>query len=319
MATQPQDRFVAELDWNLLRTFVVIIEEGGFTAAANRLLLRQPTVSLALQRLEARIGARLIERGRGTFRVTAEGRALYRECVEIHDGVARLREVTEAASRKITGEVRVALASHVITPLLDETLAAFHQTHPRATYRIAIDTSANVARTVQDRKAGLGICLVNKRLPKLDYAPLYREFFGFFCGPPHALFGQSGLSIEALHGHAAVSFDTDELEDALRPVALLRQKYDLDQPIIGQSPHLEEVRRMILCGLGIGPLPIHVVARDVRDRLLWRLPPYDDPPAIDIFLVTDPAARLNRAERAFISLLHQAIADTPEIERTYRS
>jgi hypothetical protein len=56
------DKFVTNLDWNLLRTFVVIVEEGGITAAATRLLRRQPTLSAALGRLESQIGSRLIKR-----------------------------------------------------------------------------------------------------------------------------------------------------------------------------------------------------------------------------------------------------------------
>ena len=267
------EKFVSELDWNLLRTFVLIVQAGGITAASHRLLLRQPTVSLALQRLEARVGTRLIDRGRGVFRVTAAGRELYRECVDIYGSVARLADVTTTASREITGNVHISLASHVITPLLDDTIAAFHAAHPGATYRIKIETSADVARSVQESTASLGICLVNKRLPQLDYEIIYREFFGFFCGPPHPLFGREGLTLEDLRGQAAVSFDTDYVGDALRPVALLRRQYELGQPVVGQSPHLEEVRRMVLCGIGIGPLPIHVMERDIRDRLLWRLPP----------------------------------------------
>lgn len=313
------EKFAGELDWNLLRTFVTIVQEGGITAAAHRLLLRQPTVSLALQRLEARLGSRLIDRGRGVFRVTAAGRELYRECVEIYGSIARLADVATAASREVTGNVHIALASHVITPLLDQTLAAFHAEHPGATYRIRIETSADVARSVQESTASLGICLVNKRLPQLDYEIVYREFFGFFCGPPHPLFGRKGLRLEDLRGLAAVSFDTDYVGDALRPVALLRRQYELGQPVVGQSPHLEEVRRMILCGLGIGPLPIHVVERDVRDGQLWRLPPYRDPPAIDIYLLTSPRRALNRAEAGFIAALRRRIAATPMAERTYEA
>jgi len=313
------EKFAGELDWNLLRTFVTIVQEGGITAAAHRLLLRQPTVSLALQRLEARLGSRLIDRGRGVFRVTAAGRALYRECVEIYGSVARLADVATTASREVTGNVHIALASHVITPLLDQTLATFHAAHPGATYRIRIETSADVARSVQESTASLGICLVNKRLPQLDYEVVYREFFGFFCGPTHPLFGRTGLRLEDLRGLAAVSFDTDYVGDALRPVALLRRQYELGQPVVGQSSHLEEVRRMILCGLGIGPLPIHVVERDVRDGLLWRLPPYRDPPAIDIYLLTSPRRALNRAEAGFIAALRQCIAATPMAERTYEA
>lgn len=311
------DKFVTNLDWNLLRTFVVIVQEGSITSAATRLLLRQPTVSLALQRLEAHMGNRLIERGHGTFRLTAVGRELYRECIDIYGGVANLKDVANSATKEITGEIRIVLASHVITPLYDELLTSFHVEHPKVTYNISIDTSAEVARQVLDKSASLGICLLNKKLPQIDYTIVYREFFGFYCGPPHPLFGKENLQIEDLRDHVAVSFGTDDMADALRPVALLRKQYELGQQIVGQSQHLEEVKRMVMCGLGIGPLPVHVIERDVRDGLLWRLPPYEDPPAVDIYLVTNPRKRLNQAETLFIEALMSKIANQPMSERTY--
>jgi len=66
----------------------------------------------------------------------------------------------------------------------------------------------------------------------------------------------------------AVSFGADDLNDALRPVAPLLRQYELDQRIISKSSELGEVRRMIVCGLGIGPLPVHVVERDISEGLL---------------------------------------------------
>lgn len=126
MSSDRTERFVANLDWNLLRTFVVIVQSGSITAAANKLLLQQPTVSLALQRLESSLGNRLIERGRGTFRLTAVGRELFRECTEIYNNISRLDEVVSTMADQITGNIQISLASHVITPLLDETLSAFH-------------------------------------------------------------------------------------------------------------------------------------------------------------------------------------------------
>lgn len=315
-SNQPE-RFVNDLDWNLLRTFVVIAEAGSITAAADRLLRRQPAISLALQRLEAQFGNRLIDRGPGTFRLTAVGRELYRECTEIYGNIARLNDVASSALDEITGNISISLASHVTTPLLDETLAKFHRRHPGATYKISIDTSVDVTRAVQDKSATCGICLVSRRLPKLDYTLIYREFFGFFCGPTHPLFGREALEMSDLQNHSAVSFGTDDVADALRPVAMLRQQYELDQHIVGRSSHLEEVRRMILCGLGIGPLPVHVVERDLRDGLLWRLPPYDDPPAVNIYLVTNPGKRHNRAENGFLGDLRTAIDTTPLERRIY--
>lgn len=74
---------------------------------------------------------------------------------------------------------------------------------------------------------------------------------------------------------------------------------------------------MVIAGLGIGPLPLHVVARDVADGLLWRLPPHEAPPAIDVHLVWNPKAVLNRAERSLLDRLHARIAATPIAERIY--
>jgi len=318
MNKQLHDRFVANLDWNLLRTFAVIVEEGGISRAANRLLRGQPAISLALRRLETVLGCRLIERGHGTFRLTAKGRKFYHECIDIYSGISRLKEITFAGADEISGHITICLASHVVTPLLDGLLTSNYHAHPRVTYTIKNAPSEDVANQIQDKVASLGICLVNRRLPDLDYENIFREFFGFYCGPPHPLFGKQDLRLGDLRDLDAVSFDTDDLNDALRPVALLRQRNEMAQRIVGQSSQLEELRRMILCGLGIGPLPLHVAERDVNDGLLWRLPPYKNPPAVDIFLVTSPRKVFNRAESVFIDALKTAIRTTPIKKRTYR-
>jgi DNA-binding transcriptional LysR family regulator len=311
------DKFVTNLDWNLLRTFVVIVEEESITRAASRLLRRQPAISLALQRLETDLGMRLIERGGGAFRLTAAGRELYSRCTDIYGDIARLKAATTSAAREVSGRITIHLASHVTTPILDRALTELYQRHPGITYQMRIRSSAEVAEDVRDQKATLGICLVNRKLPRLDYQVLYREHFGFFCGPPHPLFGRTGLRVEDLRACDAVSFETDDLRDALRPVALLRQQHLLDLRVVGQSMQLEEVRRMIQCGLGIGPLPIHVVERDLRDGLLWQLPPYRDAPAVDIHLVTNPRRRLSRAEALILDAVQAAVADLPLSQRTY--
>lgn len=311
------DRFVSDLDWNLLRTFVAIVEEGSITRAADRLLRRQPAISLALKRLETEMGMRLIERGGGSFRVTAAGRELYARCVDIYGDISQLKEAATQAAKEVSGRAVIHLASHVTTPILDRVLADLYRRHPGITYRMRIRTSAEVAEDIRDHTATLGICLVNQRLPGLDYELMFREHFGYFCGPPHPFFGRKDLRFEDLAECDAVSFGTDDLRDALRPVALLRRQHLQDLRVVGESMQLEEVRRMILCGLGIGPLPIHVVERDLRDGTLWRLPPYTGAPAVDIHLVTNPRRRLSRAERLLVEALRAEIAATPVAERTY--
>ena len=59
------------------------------------------------------------------------------------------------------------------------------------------------------------------------------------------------------------------------------------------------------------------MTRDVEDGLLWRLPPYDDLPAIDVFTATNPASRLNRAEKGMIDMLPEVTKKLPQSGRTY--
>ncbi|WP_417726773.1 LysR family transcriptional regulator [Roseovarius sp.] len=312
------ERIMREMDWNLLRTFVTLAQSHSVTDAANRLRLTQPSVSTALKRLENRVGKRLIHRSPGHFALTEAGEVLYREALDIQGSILRLSTLMRDMTDEVTGHVRLSLASHVVCPVFDQVLAEFHAENPRATLAIEVHSSAQAIETVSARSASFAICLVHQRNPKLEYMRLYREFFGLFCGPPHPLFGQRDLTRADLAGRSAVSFETDRLQDALKPVTLMRAQAELGDQIIATSSHLEEVRRMIIAGLGVGPLPLHVVARDVRDGLLWQLPPYDQTAAVDVHMIWNPRAVLNRAEQWLLDLLLARIEATPIEDRTYR-
>ncbi|MDX5362236.1 MAG: LysR family transcriptional regulator [Alphaproteobacteria bacterium] len=313
------ERLVWDLDWNLLRTFLVIMECQGITAAADRLGLKQPTVSNALRRLEAHVGRRLIDRGPNRFAPTTAGQRLYEECIDIFGSVSRLQVMMREVQEEVTGTIQIAMASHVVCPVLDGTLSSFHRQHPKAVFQLDVMPSEEAITSVLQKRASFAVCLVHRPDPRLHHTVLYREFFGFFCGPEHRLFGRTGLTLDDLRGETSVSFQTDRMTDALYQVAILRAKAKLDERIVGISSHLEEVRRMIVAGLGIGPLPLHVARADVEAGHLWRLPPYDDPPEVDIFIVTNPASNLNRAEQALLAMLMRRIADMPLEDRTYRA
>ncbi len=317
MRQDSPERIARELDWNLLRTFIVLAEARSITDAAERLSLKQPSVSNALKRLEDRIGRKLIERSPGRFELTQAGRLLHREAIEIQGTILRLGTLMRDVTDDVRGHVRVSMASHVVSPLFDNALTDFHTRHPKATLSIDVTASKEATAAVLARRASMAVCLVKDPSPKLEYRRLYREFFGLFCGPTHPLFGRENLTGADLVGQSSVSFVTDQLGDALRPVTLMRAAAELDERVVGTSAHLEEVRRMIIAGLGVGPLPIHVVRRDIEDGLLWRIPPYENPPAIDVHVIWNPKAKMNRAEKALLEALLAQIEVTPIENRTY--
>ncbi len=314
---RPRRRFVWELDWNLLRTFTVIVKEKSLTAAGEKLSLKQPTISNALRRLEDQMGCRLIERTSSHFQVTAAGTRLYTECARMLDIVSALPDLVDETDEDISGPIEMAFASHIECPFLDRFLADFQAEHPDISYATTVMPSRQAAASVLAQEVSLAICLAHEHHPELDHAILYREHFGYFCAPGHPLFGQTNLTLEALRRLDYVTFKTDQMTDALSPVANLRQQAGFEGRLLGTSSSLEEVKRLIKIGSGFGPLPIHVVADEIAAKQLWQLPPYDNQPVVDVYIISRPDARRSKAERVFLQHLLAAIDTVPLSERTY--
>ena len=62
-----------DIDLQLLRLFVSVVECGGFSAAQGELGLSQSSISQQMARLETRLGYRLCSRGKGGFQRHAQG------------------------------------------------------------------------------------------------------------------------------------------------------------------------------------------------------------------------------------------------------
>jgi len=311
------EKLVRELDWNLLRTFMVVVQQGSITLAAKRLMLRQPSVSQALKRLETRLGTQLIDRSPSHFRITPAGQTLNRECLEIFGNLVRTIQTVQGTDDVVTGKVKLALLSRIESDFFDQILSDFHRQNSEVDFDIEVMSSKAVQQAVLEKSASLGVCLMHDPHPNLQYDLLYRSYFGFFCGPGHPLFGQSNLTLDDMYGHSSISFRTDQLWDALRPVALLRAQHKLDNKVIGYTSNLGEAQRMIGAGLGFGPLPVHVAERFVKRGKLWRLPPYENTLAIDIHLVHHKTARLNRAEQEMLDMFQCRINAVPLAQRNY--
>lgn len=301
-------RLGQQLDWNLLRTFMVIVQEGSITRAAVRLFLTQPAVSLALKRLEEQLGRSLIDRGHGRFAVTAAGEQVYDEAVSIHGTVSRLGALVRDAKDEVSGHVHILMTSRIQTALFDRSLREFHRLYPQVTFRIDVMASADAHIALQQRVGAMAICLLREPIPGLASMVFLRQTYRLYCGPDSRLFGRSDIDIAELRHESFVSFTSDQIDGALSPLTLFRAREGFAGRVVASSANLEEVRRLILCGLGIGPLPEHIAARDVEDGMLWELPPYEGVAPVNVHLIWSEQGKLNRAERAFLEHLQNAAA-----------
>lgn len=107
-----------------LQLFIRIVELGSFTRAANALDIPRATATLAVKDLEARLGARLLERTTRRVRPTLDGQAFYDRCKRI---LGDLEEAESALSMVVAnprGTLRLDLhgshATRIILPRITE-------------------------------------------------------------------------------------------------------------------------------------------------------------------------------------------------------
>lgn len=302
-----------ELNWNLLRVFYMIGKEKGITKAANRLGLSQPSVSNALQKLESQLGCQLVFRDSRQFELTQRGEKIFQECREIFHSAERISLVVGDASAEERGQVRYQIVSNLVSPMLDEMLRLFHQRHPSVMFQSEIQNSQAIVRNIQQGRLGLGFCLLAKPLVNLTSIRLFREEFRLFCGAEHPLFGQVAVTVRDLQREPFISFACATEGMGLEPMSVLREGTRLGDRINGLSTNMEEVRRMITAGLGIGILPFASAQNDIRDGVLWPLKITDETIGADVYLVHAPAEKLTAAEQKFVQMAEELIALYPDM------
>lgn len=118
-----------DIETELLRAFVTVVDTGGFTRAARALNRTQSAVSMQIRRLEERTGRRrLFERNGRSVSLTREGEALVgyaRRILLLND------EALQAVSRHaVEGTVRLGVIDDYATVVLPPILVSFAAKHP---------------------------------------------------------------------------------------------------------------------------------------------------------------------------------------------
>lgn len=311
----PRERLLRNLDWNLLYTFLVIVEESSITGAARRLSLSQPSVSNALKRLEEHLGMRLIQRRKGMFALTEQGLRVYEYVSSAGSIMEQMAEQFAGEAGAVLGELQIQVASHVSCRPFDAALLRFYQQYPNVLISLSSEPSAHIVDAVAQDRLHIGISNKKTAQTGLHFDLLGYEQMAFYCGPTHPLFGRKELTSADLRGLAYVSFESDQPGEGLSAVNNVRAEQQFWGRLVAVSPNEEEIRRLILAGLGFGALTVEGARPYVAQNLLFQLPPYDELPVNEVYLVTPENQLLTDVEQLFIALLREAAVD--EVRERY--
>jgi DNA-binding transcriptional LysR family regulator len=292
-----------------------VVEAGSFSAAARRLRLSKSATSAHVQRLEERLGVRLLHRTTRRISLTEAGAAYYRHCARIVAEAESAEQAARALQREPRGMLSISAPDTFgpmhVAPAIPEFLARFAD--------LAIDISVS-PRHVDLVQEGLDLAirigtlkdspLVVRRLAPSRFvlcaAPAYLKRRGVPRVPDdllrHACFGASVMPWGD-EWHLAGAKDG-------RKNGRKRERRIAARGVL-RSNSAEILRVAALSGLGIALLPSWAVGDDLRSGALTRILPGCEPPPSAVYAVY-PSNRLMSAKvRAFVDHLARRIGRMP--------
>jgi DNA-binding transcriptional LysR family regulator len=163
------------LNLDQLRTLTEVVTCGSFSAAARRLNLTQPAVSLQIRELEARIGVRLVERFGKQAHATEPGRKLVQAAQRLLEDCNVIEREMRHYRQDWLGQARLGTTLTALTYRLPPILGRLRERHPGIELTVSnMPTQDSVANILQN-KIDLALVILPVEGKKLRVTKLCEE------------------------------------------------------------------------------------------------------------------------------------------------
>ena len=288
-------------NYKQLLTFVTIIEENSFTAAAKKLFITQPAISWQIKSLEKSIGVQLIERSDNDLQLTPAGELLYQNARIIIDQYTLLKEDMDCLISRESNLIRLSASTIPGEYILPDLIKSFRKQHDLARIKLGISDSEQVMNHVLNGLASIGVLGTKPNHPDLTVSPFANETL--------QLVGSIDLSAKNLH----------TLERILKEPLIMREegsgtraatleyiqrelpqyKSHSDKLVFGST---KACLSAIEAGLGIGWLSKYAIEDSLKLNRVKIISDAFDIPR-QLFVITHKKRTLNETSEAFMNFI----------------
>ncbi len=229
------------MDLRQLRYFVTIADEGSFTAAADRLGVRQSAASAAVRRLEQTLGSELFERTSHTLALTGAGQALLPQARRTLEAADAARAAVEEVAGGLAGTVRMGTVEYTTGLDVHAALRSFRRRHPRVTVALTHvgDGATQLVYDVRDGRLDLALGgLVGDPPAGVEATVLWESPLRLAIPRDHvAATATAPLHLGDLAGETAIGYDAGGRTPAPAPHGSTRQVSRSPTSSTGCRPH----------------------------------------------------------------------------------
>lgn len=288
-----------------LRYIVAVAQERHFGRAAQRSFVSQPTLSIAIKKLEEELGVSLFDRSSSEIMTTEAGERIVQQARRVLEEAERIKWLASAEQDELAGVFRLGLIFTVAPYLLPKLILALREVAPDMP--LQLDENYTESLTESLKKGDLDAAVVAEPFhePGLVTVPLYDEAFFVIVPKGHPFEACDALTPAQLVEEKVLLLTEgncmrDNVLASCSELAARQKIQGLANSVQGSS--INTIRHMVASGLGISILP--ATALTENDHLLFSIVPFQTPsPQRRIVL----ASRRNFVRPRALAALRQAV------------
>ncbi|MFX1680366.1 hydrogen peroxide-inducible genes activator [Mitsuaria sp. CC2] len=262
-----------------LRYIVAVARERHFGRAAEACFVSQPTLSVAIKKLEEELDVKIFERGANEVTMTPLGEDIVRQAQSVIEQASAIKDIAKRGKDPLDGPLRLGIIYTIGPYLLPELVKHCIDLYPR----MPLMLQENFTQKLLDmlRTGELDCAIMAEPFPDagLAVAPLYDESFVVAVPAVHPLAKKPRISAEELKAETMLLLGNGHcFRDHVLEVCPEFARFSTDAEGIRKSfegSSLETIKHMVASGMGVTVVPALSVPDHVPPHL--RYVPFEEP------------------------------------------
>jgi len=246
---------MASMTLTEMRYITALDKTRHFGRAADACHVSQPTLSVAIKKVEQQIGAPLFERGASEIRTTPLGELIVTQIKRVLDETLRLDEIATQSRDPLKEPLRVGVIYTIAPYLLPALIPVLHKLAPDMPLFLREDFTANLIPMLKEGELDILVLALPVDVPGIVAQRVYEEPFRVVVPAAHEWAGRKSVRNDELDGQQLLLLGSGNCfrDQVLEACPRLQRAEGLSGSIEGSS--LETIRHMVASGAGIAVMP----------------------------------------------------------------
>jgi len=251
-----------------LEYFIAIIETGGFSKAAERCSVAQPSLSQQIKKLEIEIGHLLFDRLGRRVVLTNAGEMLMPKARTILDEIQAIKVDIPSNIEEGQGSLAVGFIPTISPFVLPSVIHRFSQEFPQASLEVHEDLTEDIVRKLVSAELDVGITSLPIKNKIIQTEELLTETLLVASSSKYDIASRASIQVKELNDFPFIALN--EVHCLGEQVQSFCYKQEVDLHIVCHTSQLSTVHKCVAMGLGISLVPQALAINDPIEQVSYR-------------------------------------------------